>query len=461
MKQKSIQFKVWFAIVAIIVVVIGAAVWLISFLYDELYIDKQMELLITEGEHLAAYYERFGMTDAFIERLEWSAENSGSDVIFSNDPMELGSGSPFEPSADEQMITFAERQQLLDGETVVMIRSHPHFNQDILGVAIPLFEEGQLLGSILLSMPLSEVYEPFVQIRTLLIVSILIVMVVIVIIAVRGIHHVVSPISEMKRVSMRMAEGDFSERIEVKSADELGELAHSFNRLSQALEEVEDNRRVFLANVSHELRTPLSYMKGYAEAMEEGIIAQEKGLSMIQSESKRLERLVNDLLDLAQLEGESYPLSLEPIALAQLVHDVLESVEVVVRQKHLQLELKLDDESIIEADRDRIEQVIWNLMDNAIRYTVAYKKINVTLHVEDQWSVLTIADEGIGIPENELKAVMERFYRVNQARSRKSGGTGLGLAIVSEIVKKHNGEFELHSVEGKGTEAVVRLRNLE
>ncbi|MFC0558885.1 sensor histidine kinase [Halalkalibacter alkalisediminis] len=458
MKNWSIKKKVWIAIFCMLLTIIVGAIFLTLFLYDELYVEKQIELLVTEGEHLAEFHRRG--EEAFFERLDWSKQTIASNVLFSDDPMQLGSGIPFEPYSNENMITFEERQLLLEGETVVMVRPHPHFGQDILGVAVPLFQNDHLSGAVLLSMPLSEVYEPFLQIRVVLIFSLIVVILVIILISKKVINDVVQPLSDMKQISTLMAEGDFSKRIHANRSDELGQLAHSFNSLSTSLEKVEDKRREFLANVSHELRTPLSYMKGYAEAMEEGVIEQKKGLAIIQKESNRLERLVNDLLDLAQLEGDSYPIQREPIAFAQLISEVIESFELIVTQKDIRLVQNMDEESIIYGDRDRLEQVIRNLLDNAIRYTPANKQISIALTTDHGWSELIIADEGIGIPEKDLKAVKERFYRVNKARTRNSGGTGLGLAIVSQIINKHDGVFELYSKVGQGTSAKIRIKTI-
>ena len=148
MKNWSITKKVWIAIFCMLLTITVGAIFLTLFLYDELYVDKQIELLVTEGEHLAEFHRRG--EEAFFERLDWSKQTIASNVLFSDDPMQLGSGGPFEPYSDENMITFEERQLLLDGETVVMVRPHPHFGQDILGVAVPVFQKDHLSGVILL-----------------------------------------------------------------------------------------------------------------------------------------------------------------------------------------------------------------------------------------------------------------------------------------------------------------------
>ncbi len=441
-------------------IIIGA-IALTILLYERLYIDKQIDLLMMQGEELAEFYHEHGADVHFHERLMWSEQSLAADVLFTDDPMQLGSGAPFDPYSNDNLITFEERQQLLEGETVVMVRAHPHFHQDILGVAIPLFTDGYLSGSVFLSMPLSEVHEPFLHLRMLLLFFLVFVVLFIIFIGNKIINDVVRPISEMKQVPLLWQRGIFRKRISgVERGDELGQLAKSFNTLSASLEKVEQNRREFLANVSHELRTPLSYMKGYAEALEEGVIEQKKGLKIIQKEANRLERLVNDLLDLAQLEGDSYPLRCEPIAFAQLINEVVESFEFIAAQKNIRIIRRLDENSIVNGDSDRLEQVIRNLLDNALHYTPLHKSITLTLTVKNNTSELIISDEGIGIPEEDLATVTERFYRVDKARTRANGGTGLGLAIVSQIIKRHGGTFELSSKVGQGTSARIILKGM-
>ncbi len=452
--------KVWLAIVLIVSTVAIAAIWMTYFLYDKLYIEKQIDALMRYGESLQHAYENQSW-NAFFERLQWTEEMTEATVLFTENPMQLGSAIPLIPDSDEDLITFEERQQLLRGEAVVMIRSHPHFNQNVLGIAVPLFSRDELSGAILLTMPLSEVEEPFKNIGPYLLVAILFVIVIILFIGNRVINYLVKPLEAMKDGAMTMASGDFSMRIDDWNRnDELGELARSFNALAISLEKVEENRREFLANVSHELRTPLSYMKGYVEAIEEGVIDDQEAMKIIKHEISRLERLVHDLLDLAQLEGDSYPLKREPVAFAQLIDDVIETMKWLAEKKEIELHRELDEQIIVYGDRDRLEQVVRNLLDNAIKFTPSRKKVVVTLEAERAFAKLTVADEGIGIPENELNAVTERFYRVDKARSRKTGGTGLGLAIVKEIIKKHGGELKLSSKLGKGTKATVLLERL-
>ncbi|MFE5470790.1 HAMP domain-containing sensor histidine kinase [Bacillus safensis] len=461
MKPLSIKKKVLFLILAVIGIVAASALALTFYLYQHLYIDKQIDSLSLQGKKLAEIYHTHGKDKYFTDRMKWANDSSQANIIFTDDPMELSSGLPFDTDTNDNLITFKERQKLLQGENVVLIREHPKFHQDILGIAIPVFSSNDdLSGTIFLSMPLSDVYEPFVQIRLTLGISILMILLLIFVIGYKSSNKVVQTINKMKEIAMEMESGDFSKRMAItKKGDELNQLSRSFNKLSSTLEKVEQHRREFLANVSHELRTPLSYMKGYAEGIEEGIIDQKKGMQIIQDEATRLSRLVHDLLDLAQLEGDSYPLTTEPIVFAQLIHDVLDQMAFFADKKNITLKRKLEEDCIVYGDSDRLQQVIRNLLDNAIHYTPSGKSISIELQVHQSVAELRVTDEGNGIPKEDLSHVSERFYRVNKARTRKDGGSGLGLAIVYQIIKKHHGTFDIQSEPGIGTTAIIQLPN--
>ncbi|MBG9816227.1 MULTISPECIES: HAMP domain-containing sensor histidine kinase [Bacillus] len=461
MKPLSIKKKVLFLILAVIGIVAASALALTFYLYQHLYIDKQIDSLSLQGKKLAEIYHTHGKDKYFTDRMKWANDSSQANIIFTDDPMELSSGLPFDTDTNDNLITFKERQKLLQGETVVLIREHPKFHQDILGIAIPVFSSNDdLSGTIFLSMPLSDVYEPFVQIRLTLGISILMILLLIFVIGYKSSNKVVQTINKMKEIAMEMESGDFSKRMAVtKKGDELNQLSRSFNKLSSTLEKVEQHRKEFLANVSHELRTPLSYMKGYAEGIEEGIIDQKKGMQIIQDEATRLSRLVHDLLDLAQLEGDSYPLTTEPIVFAQLIHDVLDQMAFFADKKNITLKRTLEEDCIVYGDSDRLQQVIRNLLDNAIQYTPSGKSISIELQVHQSVAELRVTDEGNGIPKEDLPHVSERFYRVNKARTRKDGGSGLGLAIVYQIIKKHHGTFDIQSESGIGTTAIIQLPN--
>ncbi|UOQ84081.1 sensor histidine kinase [Gracilibacillus salinarum] len=460
MKALGLKQKIWLTIMLVSVLTISIGTGLTYYLYEKFYVDEQQDALMIQGEQLVSYYNQAENKDEFRTRVEWTDNTSDAEIIYTEDPMLLSAGIPNESFSDSNLITYEERQKLLDGEKVVFIRKHPRFDQDILAVTLPLIEENKLAGAVFLYMPLTAIFEPFQSIRIILVALVTILLLVVLGLGIKMTNHIIQPVKEMEAISYEMAQGNFYKRMKVTKSDEIGHLAESFNVLASTLEEVDQKRREFLQNVSHELRTPLSYIRGYAEAFED--LADEpeqrkKYIQIINNEVNRLIRLVNDLLDLAQLEDESYPMKKEPLPYAQLIADVMERFEIVLNQKRVQIVSELEDDIVVLGDTDRLEQVVSNLLDNSIRYSPEGQAVKIILKKHGMNAQLMIKDVGPGIPEDELPQIMERFYRVNRARTRKDGGTGIGLSIVYQIVSKHQGNIKFESQPGEGTTVLVEI----
>ena len=218
---------------------------------------------------------------------------------------------------------------------------------------------------------------------------------------------------------------------------------------------VEAIKRDFVANVSHELRTPLASIKGYAETLLDGAMSEpdtlKNFLSIINRHAGRMAALIEDLLTLSMLESHHLPLKLEPVDVRALINAIIQGLEKNAKDKGLALSADTnDDVSSVIADRVRLEQVIVNLVDNAIKYTNS-GSVRVSAKTEDNMIRIDVEDTGIGIPEKDISRIFERFYRVDKGRSRDLGGTGLGLAIVKHIIQAHNGKIWVKSISGKGT----------
>lgn len=234
-------------------------------------------------------------------------------------------------------------------------------------------------------------------------------------------------------------------------------VVHDITKLIR-LEEVRKN---FVANVSHELRTPITSIKGFTEtllagAMEEPEVLKEF-LEIIQKEGDRLHILINDLLALSAMEREGFLLELAPVNIAEVINDAIRTVSGKIEQKNMTIKLNLKSNIQIEGDAIRLNQVIVNILSNAISYSKEHKTIAISLYEMKKDIVIEVEDEGIGIASSELPRLFERFYRVDRARSRDSGGTGLGLAIVKHLVEAHAGTIEVESVLGKGTTFKIHL----
>ena len=227
-------------------------------------------------------------------------------------------------------------------------------------------------------------------------------------------------------------------------------------------EKLESMRKEFVANVSHELKTPLTTIKSYTETMMEGGVddpeMKQQFLSVIDSEADRMARLVSDLLQLSNMDFQQTKWDQQPINLLELTHKTLITMEHTMKAKQQRLVYQPPEEPVMtRGDEDAIEQVILNILSNAIKYTPAEGEIRIYLQKENQTAALTIQDNGMGIPSQDLPRVFERFYRVDKARSREQGGTGLGLSIAQQIMEAHGGTLHLYSREDKGTRVIMRF----
>lgn len=225
---------------------------------------------------------------------------------------------------------------------------------------------------------------------------------------------------------------------------------------------LENMRKEFVANVSHELRTPLTSIKSYSETLLDGALEDremtERFLGVINSEADRMTRLVKDLLQLSRLDNQQLRWNFEELSLVDLVKSAAERMELEAKAHNQVLEcFVLGDIPAIEADYGRLEQVVFNILSNALKYTPGEGRITVYVGKIYNDVYFKVTDNGIGIPENDLSRIFERFYRVDKARSREMGGTGLGLSIAKEIVEAHGGVITISSKVGNGTEVMARL----
>lgn len=227
-------------------------------------------------------------------------------------------------------------------------------------------------------------------------------------------------------------------------------------------QKLDEMRREFVANVSHELRTPLTSIKSYSETLLEGALEDEetarKFLNVINSESDRMTRLVKDLLQLSRLDNNQMKWNITKFSLEKLVKECMQKLKISADEKNQILEcFKIGEVEDVKADRDRIEQVLINILSNAMKYTPKDGKISIYIGKMYSSVYVKVKDSGIGIPKEDLPRIFERFYRTDKARSREMGGTGLGLAIAKEIIEAHNGEISVTSEIGKGTEFTIKL----
>ena len=320
---------------------------------------------------------------------------------------------------------------------------------------------GQTVGLVIFSSPIQDVILQLAAMENRMSLYFLAAAAVAVLVALVVSRLITKPITAITRSIQRMGRGDLSVRVALKGSGELRKLAETFNVMSEKLEMLDKSRNQFVSNASHELKTPLATMKILLENIiyqpDMDAAVRTDFLSDINREINRLNLIISDLLTLVSMDSKNMRLKRETVKFAQVVKDVAHRLGMVAERRRQQIKLQISDNSEMYADTAKLTQVVYNILENAIKYTPEGGLIRVRLIRMGRDAILTIADNGPGIPEQDLPHIFDRFYRVDKARSRETGGTGLGLSIVNQLVLMHGGTVSVQSEEGHGATFTVEL----
>lgn len=327
--------------------------------------------------------------------------------------------------------------------------------------ASALVEGNRTIGVLLYSSPIQEMMQRVFNLQDRMVLYFLIAACVAMIIALVFSRIISRPIISLTRSIQRMGRGDFSVRVPVQGSGELRRLSETFNAMSEKLEMLDQSRNQFVSNASHELKTPLATMKILLESIiyqpEMDQEMRTEFLTDINKEIDRLNMVISDLLTLVSMDSKTMRLNRTTFSLAQLVSDTASRLRLMTDKRHQELKLQLNDRCEMYADSAKLTQVIYNLMENASKYTQEGGTIRVRLVRSGRDAILTVSDNGPGIPKEDQAHIFDRFYRVDKARSRDTGGTGLGLSIVHQMVLMHGGTVSVESEEGNGATFTVEL----
>ena len=265
--------------------------------------------------------------------------------------------------------------------------------------------------------------------------------------------RITRPLKEMNEVAKKIASGDFEKRIKVNGKDEVSELAESFNDMATELDKIEEKRRQFIANVSHDLRSPLTSIQGFVTAILDGTISpekQEKYLKIVLSESQRMIKMSNAILELNKMQESKAPIQKTHFNIITMINRTLSSVEERIEQKKVHVETDFDiQHPIVNADMDGISRVVQNLVDNALKFIDEGGRLSVMTRYRQNKLWIAICNTGAVISEEQQKNIWDRFYKGDSSRGKDKAGAGLGLVIVKEIIKQHNEVVGVHSEEGE------------
>lgn len=338
---------------------------------------------------------------------------------------------------------------------------HGYFNEDVITVLAPVVYDYSSKGYLLIHKSMNDI----TQIQDFLMHSAYISLIVIYLLSfmiLLAFHFFVyRPLSKITEAAKQYASGNLEYEIPVNTEDEMGYLSASLNYMSSQLRDMEDYQKKFVANVSHDFRSPLTSIKGYVEAMADGTIPpkmQEKYLKIILFETERLTDLTHDLLTLNEFDTKNLLLDKVAFDIHEIIKNVAASFEGICTQKKISFELIFATKHLeVIADKRKIQQVLYNLLDNAIKFSDSDSDIIIETTNRGDKVYISVKDNGIGIPRNALNKIWERFYKTDLSRGKDKKGTGLGLAIVKEAIQAHGENINVVSTEGVGTEFIFSL----
>lgn len=331
-------------------------------------------------------------------------------------------------------------------------------NTPTLTVGTPILSGSKVVGALLLHSPVKGMNGPISQGFGILAISIGVALVLSVLLSVLLAFTFTKPLKKMKNSAMQLAGGDYTIKTGVRQKDEIGELAGAIDVLSERLdlankesEQLLKLRRDFVANISHELRTPVTVIRGSLEALCDEVVTERSQvknyLEQMLGESIFLERLVNDLLDLSRLQNTDFQIEMQELNLCDVLNDVVRSAKHMGQSKNIELKQEQDTQMcLIYGDYGRLRQMLMIILDNAIKFSPKGGVVAIAL----KNNVITIGDKGVGIAEEDLPYIFDRFYKVKSAENKN--GTGLGLAIAKQIADRHNIDLSVSSRQNEGTE---------
>ncbi len=457
--MKSIGFKLWATMMALVMVVLFL-LWLFQIVFlENFYTRMRIAAVKNEGTAIAGLLVDGNRTefedrlDAFAYNNNLSAEmldGSGKDV-YSTGPTDAGGHMPMQRNAARREVF----QAALAGQEVVVPMTHPRFGNEFMLIGLPAKQSGGMYGVLLLNMPLAPVEDTALILKRQLFYITLMLLAAALLLSLLLSRSFTRPILAIKKTAEEMATGNFTSRVDLKQQDEIGRLAGTINHLGQQLAQIEQLRKDLIANISHELRTPLSIIRGYAETIRDVTgdtpAKREKQLEIIILETERLSKIVDDILNLSQFQSGFIKLNLQCFDLQQILAAVVKRYAVLSEKTGVQIIQPEAVKASVEADRERIEQVLYNLINNGLGHTPPGGKITIKAIDRAQAVRVEVVDTGTGIPAEDLPHIWDRYYKGDKTAARSSLGTGLGLAIVKSILEAHGAVYGVTSRDGAGT----------
>ena len=389
--------------------------------------------------------------DTYLSATIWIINPSGRMILDSSTPMDV----------ENEVVVENFDPTVTQGSYYTVGTFFDSFDEKMISVFAPITSNYMVRGYVVIHYPISSIQASSDSLLNISYIMLVILFLLSLIIVIFFTEMVYIPLRKITEATEQYAAGNMHYEFSVDSEDEMGYLAASLNYMASEIARSEDNQKKFVANVSHDFRSPLTSIKGYLEAMLDGTIPpemHEKYLTIVLNETDRLTKLTNSLLTLNNLNTKGVMLERTDFDINQVIRNVAASFEGTCRQKNVAIELVLvGDYLYVNADMGKIQQVLYNLLDNAIKFSHHDSAIKIAITEKRSKIFVSVKDRGIGIPKDDLKLIWDRFYKSDLSRGKDKKGTGLGLSITKEIIHAHGEHINVISTEGVGTEFIFSL----
>ena len=423
-----------------------------SSLYKEATIisDQYLTDYYNSSSTLKDVWNNLKVVDNYIQAQIWIVNPDGEIILNSR------------KSLSEKSTTIENFDPTQTGEKYYQIGTfNGYFDDDTLSVASPIVSNYKVKSYVIIHIPMDDIYEERDSISSVLYLCFLIIYLLSLIPLIVFYFKIYLPLYKINTISLEYAANNFEHKIPYNNDDELGTLSNSINYLALQLNTLEEYQRKFIANISHDFRSPLTSIKGYLEAMSDGTIpaeSQKKYFNILLFETERLTKLTSSLLTLNNFESSGGHLDIIDFDINKTIKDTAASFEGTCKEKMVSIELILSGKVLfVTGDVGKIQQVLYNLIDNAIKFSHNNSTITIETTEKNEKVFISVKDTGIGIPKDSIKKVWDRFYKSDYSRGKDKKGTGLGLTIVKEIIQAHNENIDVISTEGIGTEFIFSL----
>lgn len=464
-QMKSIRVKLWTGMMVLVVVII-VLLWLFQIVFlDKFYSVLEIGDVTNQAENIAEGIKDLNKLDDinvsqtvlpqlenFIYEKQISVEilDSKYRVIYQESSGRSMSMPGMMQGTSYEVITSA-----LEGNKSMQEITHPKFGYEFKIIGIPIMRGNSVEGVMIITMPMASLKETTNLLKTQLLIITGILLIVSLLISYKLSKSFAKPISKISKQAESFANGEYKMRIHEVGDDEIGRLASRMNEMGEALVRNDILQKELIANVSHELRTPLTLIRGYAETLRDVTGGfpdkREKQLGIIIEEAERLGYIVEDILNLSQLQARAVTLDMGTFSLKEMLLSIKEHFELSQEGRQLNLKGVFDLQEDLVGDKQKIQQVFYNLIGNAFHHTTDREPVTVTVISKGGKVRIEVRDEGEGIAKEDLGHVFERYYKGKRTNGKKSEGTGLGLAIVKSILEMHQVMYGVESELGTGT----------